>query len=208
MNQTFAPSFGALLGSFALLVGIPIVAAEGTSAPAADAGADPMIETVVVTGSRIAYSPTDGPQPLTVVTRQDIEDSGLLSIGDLIQRLPMQGSGVNRTYNNGGDGSIRVELRALGSARTLVLVNGKRWVASGEGANSSIDLNTVPMAAIERIEVLKDGASAVYGSDAIAGVVNIILRKNVEGIEFSHQSGGFHRDRRRRGTDLERPWRL
>ena len=192
MNQTFAPSLGALiLGSFALLVGMPVVAAEGTGAPAADVGADPMIETVVVTGSRIAYSPTDGPQPLTVVTRQDIEDSGLLSIGDLIQRLPMQGSGVNRTYNNGGDGSIRVELRALGSARTLVLVNGKRWVASGEGANSSIDLNTIPMAAIERIEVLKDGASAVYGSDAIAGVVNIILRKNVEGIEFSHQSGGF-----------------
>ena len=191
MNHTFASSFAALLGGIALLVGVPVIAAEDTNEPAVDVGADPTIETVVVTGSRIAYSPTDGPQPLTVVTRQDIEDSGLLSIGDLIQRLPMQGSGVNRTYNNGGDGSIRVELRGLGSARTLVLVNGKRWVASGEGANSSIDLNTIPMAAIERIEVLKDGASAVYGSDAIAGVVNIILRKSFEGIEFSHQSGGF-----------------
>ncbi|MDE0190228.1 MAG: TonB-dependent receptor [Gammaproteobacteria bacterium] len=179
MNQTISSSFGALLAITILLVGAPVGAAEGE------------IETVTVTGSRIAYSPTDGPQPLTVVTREDIDDSGLLSVGDLIQRLPMQGSGINRTYNNGGDGSVRVELRALGSARTLVLVNGKRWVASGEGANSSIDLNTIPMAAIERVEVLKDGASAVYGSDAIAGVVNIILRKNVEGIEFSHQTGDF-----------------
>lgn len=179
MNQTISSSMGALLASTVLLIGAPVGAAEGE------------IETVTVTGSRIAYSPTDGPQPLTVVTREDIDDSGLLSVGDLIQRLPMQGSGINRTYNNGGDGSVRVELRALGSARTLVLVNGKRWVASGEGANSSIDLNTIPMAAIERVEVLKDGASAVYGSDAIAGVVNIILRKNVDGIEFSHQTGDF-----------------
>ena len=179
MRQTISSSIGALLASTVLLVGAPVGAAEGE------------IETVTVTGSRIAYSPTDGPQPLTVVTRADIDDSGLLSVGDLIQRLPMQGSGINRTYNNGGDGSVRVELRALGSARTLVLVNGKRWVASGEGANSSIDLNTIPIAAIERVEVLKDGASAVYGSDAIAGVVNIILRKNVDGIEFSHQTGDF-----------------
>ena len=191
MNQTFASSFAALLGGTLLLVGMPVVAVEGTSETAAGGGAEPMIEMVIVTGSRIAYSPTDGPQPLTVVTRQDIEDSGLLSVGDLIQRLPMQGSGINRTYNNGGDGSVRVELRALGSARTLVLINGKRWVASGEGANSSIDLNTIPIAAIERVEVLKDGASAVYGSDAIAGVVNIIMRKNFEGIEFSHQTGDF-----------------
>ena len=179
MDQTNPSALVALLAG-AVLLGGPWAGAQ-----------EDQIETVVVTGSRISYSPTDGPQPLTVVTREDIEDSGLLSVGDLIQRLPMQGSGINRTYNNGGDGSVRVELRALGAARTLVLVNGKRWVASGEGANSSIDLNTIPMAAIERVEVLKDGASAVYGSDAIAGVVNIILRKNFEGIEFSHQTGDF-----------------
>ena len=170
----------------------------GTSTQAAEGE----IETVTVTGSRIAHSPTDGPQPLTVVSRADIDDSGLLAVGDLIQRLPMQGSGINRTYNNGGDGSVRVELRALGSARTLVLVNGKRWVASGEGANSSIDLNTIPIAAIERVEVLKDGASAVYGSDAIAGVVNIILRENFEGIEFSHQTGDFSAS----GGGIEQTW--
>ena len=151
----------------------------------------PAIEEVVVTGSRIAHSPIDGPQPIAVVTREDIDDSGLLSVGDIIQRLPMQGSGINRTYNNGGDGSVRVELRGLGSARTLVLVNGRRWVASGEGANNSIDLNTIPLAAIERIEVLKDGASAIYGSDAIAGVVNVILRENYDGLEFSYQNGAF-----------------
>ncbi len=192
MNHKFEVlSLGALLTGTVLLT--------GASASAAD---EEEIETVTVTGSRIVYSPTDGPQPLTVVTREDIEASGLLSVGDLIQRLPVQGSGINRTYNNGGDGSVRVELRALGSARTLVLVNGKRWVASGEGANASIDLNTIPMASIERVEVLKDGASAVYGSDAIAGVVNIILRKNYEGIEFSHQGGNFAAD----GGGSEQTW--
>ena len=192
MNHKFEVlSLGALLTGTVLLT--------GASASAAD---EEEIETVTVTGSRIVYSPTDGPQPLTVVTREDIEASGLLSVGDLIQRLPVQGSGINRTYNNGGDGSVRVELRALGSARTLVLVNGKRWVASGEGANASIDLNTIPMASIERVEVLKDGASAIYGSDAIAGVVNIILRKNYEGIEFSHQGGNFAAD----GGGSEQTW--
>ena len=192
MNQAISSSFGALLATSILLFGASTSAAEGE------------IETVVVTGSRIAHSPTDGPQPLTVVSRSEIDASGLLSIGDLIQRLPVQGSGINRTYNNGGDGSIRVELRGLGAARTLVLVNGKRWVASGEGANSSIDLNTIPMSAIERVEVLKDGASAIYGSDAIAGVVNIILRKNVDGIEFSHQMGNFAAE----GGGNEQSWNV
>ena len=193
MNHRFEMlSLGALLLAGTVLL-------TGASVSAAD---EEEIETVTVTGSRILYSPTDGPQPLTVVTREDIENSGLLSVGDLIQRLPVQGSGINRTYNNGGDGSVRVELRALGSARTLVLVNGKRWVASGEGANASIDLNTIPMASIERVEVLKDGASAVYGSDAIAGVVNIILRQNYEGIEFSHQSGNFSAE----GGGSEQTW--
>lgn len=193
-----------LSGVFVWGVALPFAVAM-SSAAFGEEGASTSnleIEEVVVTGSRIAHSPTDGPQPLTIVSRQDIDASGLLSVGDLIQRLPMQGSGVNRTYNNGGDGAVRVELRALGAARTLVLVNGKRWVAAGEGANSSIDLNTIPMAAIERIEVLKDGASAVYGSDAIAGVVNIILRENVEGIEFTHQSGDFTAD----GGGSETTW--
>ena len=162
------------------------------------------IEEVFVTGSRIKHSPTDGPQPLTVVTADDIEESGLLAIGDLIQRLPMQGSGINRTFNNGGDGSVRVELRQLGASRTLVLVNGRRWVSSGNGANSSIDLNTIPIAAVERVEVLKDGASAVYGSDAIAGVVNIILKKNIEGLSFSHQQGWFNED----GGGQEETWNV
>ena len=185
-----------------LCTAVLILAVATLPAAYAEDQGGPMIEEVIVTGSRIAHSPTDGPQPVSVVSRQDIDDSGLLSVGDLIQRLPMQGSGINRTYNNGGDGSVRVELRALGSARTLVLVNGKRWVSSGEGANASIDLNTIPLAAIERVEVLKDGASAVYGSDAIAGVVNIILRKNVEGIEFTHQSGDFTAS----GGGFEQTW--
>jgi len=86
-----------------------------------------------------------------------------------------------------GAGSVRVALRSLGSARTLVLVNGRRMVPGGTGADPAADLSTIPTAAIERVEILKDGASAIYGSDAIAGVVNVILRKRYTGTEI----GGF-----------------
>ena len=86
--------------------------------------------------------------------------------------------------NNGGDGSVRVDLRNLGSQRVLVLVNGRRWMnAASSGVGSSVDLNTIPVAAVERMEVLKDGASAVYGSDAIAGVVNIITKRDFDGVQ-------------------------
>ena len=101
----------------------------------------------------------------------------------------MQSNAINTQANNGGDGSTRVSLRGLGSNRTLVLVNGRRFVPGGTGANSSVDLNAIPASVIERVEVLKDGASAVYGSDAIGGVVNIITRTAIEGIEIDYYAG-------------------
>src|SRR6185437_2411164 len=97
------------------------------------------------------------------------------------------GSTVN--INNGGDGSTRVSLRGLGTQSTLVLLNGRRMVPSGLGADSSVDLSVLPSAMIERIEVLKDGASAIYGSDAIGGVVNVITRKDFNGTEASLYTG-------------------
>ena len=139
------------------------------------------VEEIIVTGSRIKTTATDSFSPVSIVDQEDILLSGKISIGEVLLELPGQGSGLNRNYNNGGDGSVRIDFRNLGSQRTLVLVDGRRWVNSGEGANGSVDINTIPTAAVERVEVLKDGASSIYGSDAIAGVINYVLRDDYEG---------------------------
>ncbi len=142
------------------------------------------VERISVTGSRIKRADMEGANPVQVITRQDLINSGITNIGDILQEIPsVSGAGTNASINNGGSGAVRVSLRGLGSQRTLVLLNGRRMVASGSGANASVDLSTIPTAIIKRIEVLKDGASAIYGSDAIAGVVNIITRDDFEGFE-------------------------
>ncbi len=145
-------------------------------------------EEIVVTGSRIRRKDLTTPAPITVINKEQVVASGKVSIGDFLQSLPEQGNAINTQVNNGGNGATRVSLRGLGTARTLVLLNGRRFVPGGNGANDSVDLNSIPTAAIERIEILKDGASAVYGSDAIGGVVNIITRKR-GGTELSAFSG-------------------
>ena len=146
-------------------------------------------EEIIVTGTRVRRKDLNTPAPVTVLSRDQITASGRVSLGEFLQALPEQGNTVNAQVNNGNDGSIYVSLRSLGSQRTLVLVNGRRMVPGGTGANSAADLSTIPAAAIERIEVLKDGASAIYGSDAISGVVNVILRKRFNGTEVSGYAG-------------------
>ncbi len=146
-------------------------------------------EEIVVTGTRIPRKDLTTPAPVTVVSRAAIEASGHTSLGDLLQTLPEQGNAYNTALNNGGDGSTRLSLRSLGAQRTLVLLDGRRMVPGGLGADASVDLDSIPLGAVERVEILKDGASAVYGSDAIAGVVNIITRRRFEGAEVSASSG-------------------
>jgi outer membrane receptor protein involved in Fe transport len=155
-------------------------------AAAQEAGSVETIEKISVTGSRIKRTDLEGSSPVQVIMRADLILSGITNIGDILQELPaVAGAGTNTSVNNGGSGAVRVSLRGLGSERTLVLLNGRRMPASGSGANASVDLSTIPTAIIERIEVLTDGASAIYGSDAIGGVVNIITRKNFNGFEFN-----------------------
>jgi iron complex outermembrane receptor protein len=178
---------------FAIAVGT--TAAVGTSmAFAQDAAPDTQgattLDRVQVTGSRIKRADIETSQPVFTLSREEIQAQGLTSIGDVIQNISANGSTLNSTFNNGGNGETRVSLRNLGSNRTLVLVNGRRWVG-GTGLGGAVDLNTIPTAAVERIEVLKDGASAIYGSDAIAGVVNIILRQNFDGAEANAYYGVF-----------------
>src|SRR3954453_15614539 len=146
-------------------------------------------EEIVVTGSRVRRKDLTTPAPVTVINREQINASGFASIGDFLQTMPEQGGALNTNVNNGGNGVTAISLRNLTAQRTLVLVDGKRWVNGGSGADSYVDLNSIPTGAIERVEVLKDGASAVYGSDAIAGVVNIITRRRVNGVELSAYGG-------------------
>ena len=146
-------------------------------------------EEITVTGSRVRRKDLTTAAPISVVTREQISSSGFASVGDFLQAQPEQTGALNTNVNNGGDGQTQINLRNLGAQRTLVLVDGKRWVNGGSGAGTAVDLNTIPVAAIERIEILKDGASAVYGSDAIGGVVNIITRHRPQGTELSGYVG-------------------
>ncbi len=162
---------------------------QTAEAPPAPKGKKSGEEEIIVTGSRLRRKDLTTPAPVTVINREQVLASGRVSIGDFLQTLPQQGNALNTSVNNGGNGSTRVSLRSLGAARTLVLLNGRRMVPGGNGADDSVDLNSIPSAAIEQIEVLRDGASAVYGSDAIGGVVNLITRKRMNGAEVSGVAG-------------------
>ena len=189
--------------TFALAAGATTIVGTGTAfAQDSEAGQPTTLDRIEVTGSRIKRTELETSQPVFNLSREDIQAQGLTSVGDVIQNLSANGSTLNSTFNNGGNGETRVSLRNLGSNRTLVLVNGRRWVG-GTGLGGAVDLNTIPTAAVERIEVLKDGASAIYGSDAIAGVVNVILRNDYVGAEANAYFGQFDKgDGSRQSYDL------
>lgn len=164
---------------------------------AADAPVD--LEKIEVTGSHIKRIDSEGPSPVLVVSREDIERSGLSSVSELLRNLALNsGEAFNENYiASFAPGSSGINLRGLGQDKTLVLINGRRvakYAFASELTVSFVDLNSIPLGAIERIEIQKDGASAIYGSDAIAGVVNIILRKNYNGSEISLAKGISSRD--------------
>ena len=160
---------------------------------------------IVITGSRIRRDPLSQDSPIVFVDQEDIAKTGLNSITDVLQRLPSAGGGLNSKFNNSGNfgnppdgggvgaGAAEIDLRYLTSKRTLVLVDGLRFVnaTSASGVPGSVDLNAIPESMIERVEVLQDGASAIYGSDAIAGVVNIITKRRQQGLIASAQLGGY-----------------
>ncbi len=158
--------------------------------PAATAMAQDQIEEIVVTGSRIRTSNVTSPAPLTVLGQEELARSGQTNFADILRNLPSYaGASTGRQTSNGSVGVEYANLRGLGSQRTLVMINGRRAVAGGTGADSSVDLTSIPMAAIERVEVLRDGASAVYGSDAVAGVINIITKEDFEGVDLQVERG-------------------
>ncbi|WP_085300161.1 TonB-dependent receptor [Cognaticolwellia mytili] len=148
--------------------------------------AEASVERIEVTGSRINRTDVETASPVTVISSDFITQSGYSSVEEILSAQPTAaGMNLGATTNNGSGGSATVNLRGMGAQRTLVLLNGRRMVSSGTGADSAVDLNTIPVAMIKNIEILKDGASAVYGSDAIAGVVNIITKKDFVGTELT-----------------------
>lgn len=148
------------------------------------------VERIEVTGSRIKRTDMETASPVAIISAEDLVAQGITRIDDVFRQMTSsQGAALGTNINNGGGGKATVNIRGLGANRTLVLVNGRRMSPSGIGANSTVDVNNIPVNFIERVEVLKDGASAAYGSDAIAGVVNVILKTDFEGIEFNGQYG-------------------
>ena len=170
-----------------------VATAGSVTAVAQDTGTPPpksqSLETIVVTGSNIRRVDIETASPVVTIDRAQIQASGKVNLGDLVQELPsMAGAAMTPQVNNGGAGTAGVSLRGLGSNRTLLLINGHRIPFQLQ------DLNLLPVSIVERIEVLNDGASAVYGSDAIAGVVNIITRTNYQGAEFGLDYGQADKD--------------
>ncbi len=179
-----------LVRSLALIgVGAHLV----TTAVAQSSDAVQKIERVEITGSSIKRFAKEGALPVQVITANDLKAQGITTADQLISSLSSNGNGMDNLASNadvgagsgrGNNGLSAANLRGQGSAATLVLLNGRR-VASGGLNGGVVDLNSIPMAALDRIEILKDGASAIYGTDAIGGVINFILKKNYRGLELS-----------------------
>jgi iron complex outermembrane receptor protein len=152
------------------------------------------LQTIVVTGSLINQTSIDTPSPVQVLTAADIKNSGLTSVGDVLRRLSANGAGtLSQSFNNAfAGGGAGVALRGLSVAGTLTLIDNHRMVAyplPDDGERSFVDVSDIPMIAVQSVQVLKDGASAEYGSDAIAGVVNILLRKTYQGAQLVAEGG-------------------
>jgi iron complex outermembrane receptor protein len=187
-------------GAMLSVVAWSVPAFAQSTEPQADDGA-----AIIVTGSRIRQNPLDQDKPIVTVDQQAIARTGLTSIADVLQRIPSAAGGLNTKVNNAGNiggppdgtgvssGSAEVDLRYLGAKRTLILVDGMRYVngSAAGGIPASVDLNSIPQSMIERVEVLQSGASPLYGSDAVAGVVNIITKQSQKGLDFSAQFGTY-----------------
>jgi iron complex outermembrane receptor protein len=180
-----------------IAVSMAIAAQAASAQNAAAQSAAPAIQTVHVTGSNLKRTDKEGPAPVSVITSQDIVNSGVTNVSDLMKMVPSMGTDTNQDFGSGtgfAKGVATASLRGLGSSATLILLNGRRMTpapyADPNTGNSTLyDLNSIPLSAIERVEVLQDGASAVYGSDAMGGVINFILKQSYQGAEIAVRGG-------------------
>jgi len=176
------------LATITASAGVTTLHAQTAPAQPAEATAAPLTE-VVVTGSRLKTPNETAISPITTVSAADVQATGLTRVEDILNTLPMVFAGENATTSNGADGTATINLRGLGNQRTLVLVNGLRLgPGAGDGRNYS-DINEIPAALIQRVDILTGGSSAVYGADAVAGVVNFVLNDHFEGVRVD---AGYH----------------
>jgi iron complex outermembrane receptor protein len=199
MIQNVLNKLGILRFAFVASVGVPLVFASNAfaqlAAPAqpTPAGGEAEAARVIVTGSNIPTAEETGPNPVDTYRPQDIEKLGIRNATDLTTILPQEAGGtVNQNIGNGGDGTTQVNLRGILPKETLILIDGKR-VGTGSlntaGASSGVDINLIPFSMIDHLEILKDGASAIYGADAVAGVVNFLLIHKFRGLEIGGSYG-------------------
>lgn len=176
--------------TLAAAVAVAVTATSAAQAQDQDQSATE-IETVVVTGSRIARPDLQSNSPINIITEDFFQQKGSVNVEEVLNQLPQVVPGLTAQVNNGGDGTATVDLRGLGPTRTLVLINGRRFVPATNTGRT--DLNAIPANLIERIDVVTGGASAVYGSDALAGVVNFVLKDDYEGAEVGSRFGQSER---------------
>src|SRR6202171_6228884 len=205
MTRNVLKTLGSIRVALAVAVGLPllIVSNAFAQAPAATpttgsnippaggaaASGSAEVERVIVTGSNIPTAEEVGPNPVDTYRRDDITRLGVRSSTDLVQRLPAAtGSTINENNTNGGDGRAEISLRGIRAKETLVLLDGRRLAPVGF-AGSTVDINTFPVGLIDHIDILKDGASAIYGSDAVSAAVNIWFTHRYRGVEVYASSG-------------------
>ena len=185
------PLATAFLAAGFMLPQLSIAQDDAVEVPVAD---EEFLEEVVVTGSRIRRADNlSSPVPMVTMGEDQIEMTGSVNVYDILNELPQAGEGFTRGNTNftvGASGIQSVNLRGLGSSRTLTLVNGRRWVGGVPGTNI-VDLNSIPSDMIQRVDVITGGASSIYGSDAVAGVVNLILRDDYEGVDVEAMYGAY-----------------
>lgn len=191
------------MGASALVVAVLAVFSSGRALAQTEASQPVGLDAVTVTGTRIKGAQMAEKSPILTLTRENLDNSGITSIGDILSRLPGSGSSLNTRFNSSGNfgfppdgggvgaGSATLSLRNLGAKRVLILIDGLRVVneSSASGVSAAVDLNTIPFSIIDRIEILTDGASSLYGSDAIAGVVNIITKTSQTDIGLNLYAG-------------------
>lgn len=185
-----------ILGVSLFALATPAVAQD---APAEESAAD---ETIVVTGSRIPQANLESAAPITVITGEDIKLQGTTRVEDMLNSLPSVFASQSSTMANGADGTASVDLRGLGTTRTLSLVNGRRLLPGdpSPGSGSAADINMIPAALLKNVQVLTGGASATYGADAVAGVVNFVMDTEFSGFRIDGQYNVFQHDNRNKTT--------
>src|SRR6266487_326804 len=201
MKKNVLIKLGFLRVALVASVGFPLIfvsnafgQAPAPPPPGAATAGPAEVERVIVTGSNIPTAEETGPNPVDTYRQEDIEKLGVRNETDLLNKLPAEaGATINQNIANGGDGSVIPSLRGLLPKETLVLIDGKRVASIGLGNGTAfgggVDINLIPFSMIDHIDILKDGASAVYGSDAVAGVFNIFLVHKFRGVEIGGSVG-------------------